>query len=101
MKRYYLTLVYLCASLLLTACGGGDPVDVATHLSVTAPSMAVAGTQFQLTVTALDAANNVVTSYTRTVHFASTDGQAVLAQRLTSPSRPQPQPNRERLSTSR
>jgi len=78
MKRHYLVLFSLQAALLLTACGGGGSVDVATHLSVTAPPMAVAGTDFQVTVTALDATGNVVTSYPGTVHFSSTDGQAVL-----------------------
>jgi hypothetical protein len=50
----------------------------ATHLAVSAPASATAGTPFSLTVTALDASNNPATSYTGTVQFASTDGQAVL-----------------------
>src|SRR5262249_13668226 len=45
---------------------------------VTAPATATAGTAFSFTVTALDANNNTVTRYTGTVHFTSTDGQAVL-----------------------
>jgi hypothetical protein len=51
---------------------------VATHFSVTAPPTADTGIVFNLTVTALDAANNVATSYSGTVHFTSTDGQAIL-----------------------
>jgi hypothetical protein len=51
---------------------------MATHLSVTAPLMAVAGTEFQITVKALDASNNPVSSYAGTVHFSSTDGRTVL-----------------------
>ncbi len=57
-----------------TTVGGA----VATHLSVTAPATATANSAFNVTVTALDASNAVVTGYTGTVHFTSTDGQAVL-----------------------
>jgi hypothetical protein len=50
-----------------------------THCSVTSSANPVtAGTPFSITVKALDANNNVVTSYTGTVHFTSTDGQATL-----------------------
>jgi hypothetical protein len=66
---------------LLNACGGGgttQPFAAATHLSVTASAAAVAGTAFNFTVTALDDSNNVATSYSGTVHFTSTDGQAML-----------------------
>jgi hypothetical protein len=82
MKRYCLFLFFLAGSWLLTACsggGGGSPtVDTANHLSVAAPATATAGTAFNITVTALDAANHVVTGYSGTVHFSSTDGLAVL-----------------------
>ncbi len=37
----------------------------------------MAGTAFNFTVTALDAYNNTATGYTGTVHFTSSDGQAV------------------------
>jgi len=50
----------------------------ATSLSVSAPATAAAGTSFNFAVTALDTWNNVATSYSGTVHFASTDGQAAL-----------------------
>ncbi len=50
----------------------------ATHFSVSAPGTATAGTAFSVTVTALDASNAVVTGYTGTVHFTSSDGAAVL-----------------------
>jgi hypothetical protein len=50
----------------------------ATHLSVSAPSSATAGTAFNFTVTALDAFNHTVPSYTGTVYFTSTDQKAVL-----------------------
>jgi hypothetical protein len=59
------------------------PVEVvvgpATHFRVTSSQAATtAGTALTYTVTALDADNNVATAYTGTVHFASTDPQAVL-----------------------
>jgi len=54
-------------------------VDVATHFSVIpATSTPTAGASFSVTVSARDASENVVTSYSGTVHFASTDAQAVL-----------------------
>ena len=60
------------ASLMVT--GGA----AATHFSVTTPGTATAGTAFSVTVTALDATNAVVTGYVGTVHFTSSDVQAVL-----------------------
>src|SRR5205823_4918029 len=50
----------------------------ATHFSVSAPSSATAGTVFSFTVTAQDQFNNTATGYAGTVHFTSSDGQAVL-----------------------
>ena len=49
-----------------------------THFSVSAPSTSTAGSAFSITVTALSASNTVVTSYTGTVKFTSSDGQAGL-----------------------
>ena len=51
---------------------------VATHFSVTAPGVVTIGTAVGFTVTALNASNDVVTSYSGTVHFTSTDDKAVL-----------------------
>ena len=51
---------------------------VATHFSVSAPANATSGTAFTATVTALDASNATVTTYAGTVHFTSSDAQAVL-----------------------
>jgi hypothetical protein len=77
-QSFWLSFV-ICLSGLLAACGGGGgSQSTVTHFAVTAPATAVAGTAFQVTVTALDASNNVVASYSGTLHFASTDGQAVL-----------------------
>lgn len=50
----------------------------ATHFSVSAPANTTTGSAFNFTVTALDASNSTVTSYSGTVHFTSTDAQAVL-----------------------
>src|SRR5207248_1828043 len=50
----------------------------ATHFTVSAPSNATAGNSFNFTVTAQDQFNNTATSYGGTVHFTSSDGQAVL-----------------------
>jgi hypothetical protein len=50
----------------------------ATHIGVSAPSSTTAGSKLSITVTALDAYNNTATGYTGTVHFTSSDGQAIL-----------------------
>jgi hypothetical protein len=50
----------------------------ATHLTVSAPAAVTAGTPFSVTVTALDADSQTATGYRGTVHFSSSDGQAVL-----------------------
>jgi hypothetical protein len=47
--------------------------DHADHLSVIGPRATTAGTSFSVTVTALDAANQPVPTYTGTIHFTSTD----------------------------
>ena len=85
MKKSLLLLISICSLWLLNGCGGGSssppPLtpDVATHFSV-APATATptAGTAFNFTVTALDGSNGVVSSYAGTVHFTSSDGQAML-----------------------
>jgi putative Ig domain-containing protein len=82
MKKSFLLIMLACSAFLLNACSGGGttqpPPPVATHLSVTAPATGTAGTPVSITVSALDASNNVATSYSGTVHFTSTDSQAVL-----------------------
>ena len=50
----------------------------ADHLSLSGPSSVAAGTAFDLTVTVLDAYGNVVTGYTGTVTFSSSDSAPVL-----------------------
>jgi uncharacterized protein (TIGR03437 family) len=74
----------------ITATGSGMPsisgfADVsvlaasATRLAITAPSTATAGTAFTYAVTAKDQYNNLVPTYSGTIHFTSTDGQAALS----------------------
>ncbi len=49
-----------------------------THLSVSAPPNAVADDAFDVTVSALDAFDNIATSYSGTIQFKSTDQHADL-----------------------
>ncbi len=84
MKKSLFFLLIICGlGLLCNACGSGSstttpPPPTATHFSVSAPAFATTGLKVSFTVTALDASNNVFTSYSGTVHFTSTDGQATL-----------------------
>ena len=77
-----LSLLVLIGSVyLLDACGGSSgspPPPVATHFSVMSPASAVAGSPLSFTVVALDALNTEVATYSGTVRFTSTDGQAAL-----------------------
>src|SRR5205807_1653174 len=50
----------------------------ATHVSISAPAGSTAGSTFGITVSVLDSSNSPVTGYTGTVHFTSSDGQALL-----------------------
>lgn len=80
MKKFWLILLLVCGVRLLSSCGGGggNPQLAATHFSVIAQGNAVAGAALKITATALDASNNIVTTYSGTVHFTSTDAQASL-----------------------
>jgi hypothetical protein len=80
MKKSLLLLISICSFCVLGACGGGStpPPPSATHFSVTTTASPSAGAAFHLTVTALAASGQTATSYSGTVHFTSTDGQAVL-----------------------
>jgi hypothetical protein len=78
-------LLLLASSLILSGCGGsgsggisGGGSRAATQFSVSGPANSGAGVAFTFTVTARDAANDVATSYSGTVHFASSDPAAVL-----------------------
>jgi hypothetical protein len=51
--------------------------SAATHFSISGPTTVTAGVSFSVTVTALDANNNVASSYRGTVAFTSSDPRAV------------------------
>jgi parallel beta-helix repeat protein len=55
-----------------------QPANQLTHFSVSAAATTVAGSAFNVTVQALDDFGNLVSGYTGTVHFTSSDGQAIL-----------------------
>ncbi|HUJ13277.1 MAG TPA: IPT/TIG domain-containing protein, partial [Thermoanaerobaculia bacterium] len=50
----------------------------ASHFTISTPAAATAGAPFTITVTALDAFNNVAMSYDGIIHFTSSDGAATL-----------------------
>jgi hypothetical protein len=50
----------------------------ATHFSISVPSGATAGDSFSITVSALDNTNTIDTTYSGTIEFSSSDGNAVL-----------------------
>lgn len=60
--------------------GIGTPATpgIATHFSVVAPANVVAGTPFNVVVTARDPFDSVVTTYPGTVHITASDPIAVL-----------------------
>jgi hypothetical protein len=64
----------------LTATEGGIVVTpaAASKFLISAPSTLNVGVPFSLTLTVEDAYGNVVTGYTGTVHFSSTDAAATL-----------------------
>jgi Putative Ig domain/Galactose oxidase, central domain len=80
MKRLWLQGSLVCGSLLLHACGGGSapPPPPAAQLKVTSSSAATAGTALQVSVSAVGTNGAVASTYTGTVHFTSSDPQAVL-----------------------
>jgi Galactose oxidase, central domain len=91
MKSYRSLAVSMCALGILSGCGGGATgtsgandggggagPQVATHFGVVAPTTASVSTFFIITVIALDSSNNRVLNYSGTVHFTSSDVQAVL-----------------------
>lgn len=55
-----------------------NPNPELDQFAITVPASATAGTSFSVTVTAQDESQNTVTTYTGTVHFTSSDSQAIL-----------------------
>jgi hypothetical protein len=68
-------LIFLTVAMLPGSVAWAAP---ATHFSVAAPTPATAGNGYVITITALDASNNVDNTYTGAVHFTSTDPSASL-----------------------
>src|SRR5205085_2134946 len=66
------------SSITGTSSGVAVSPAGASKFTLAAPSNGTAGTKLSVTVTALDAYGNTASGYTGTVHFTSTDGQAVL-----------------------
>lgn len=64
------------ANLFDAFLNGAPQPARAQSLRVTAPASATSGSAFDVTVTALDAQGNTATSYSGTVHFASSDTAA-------------------------
>src|SRR5271166_795777 len=82
MKKTSPYLIFAASMGLLCGCGAGGGSGggggSAARLSVSGPTMSGAGVAFTITVTARDAANNVATGYSGTVHFTSSDPAAAL-----------------------
>jgi Pectate lyase superfamily protein len=84
LKKSSLILLPALSLNLLSGCGGGGstvvvpPPLVVTHFSVSAAANVPSGTSLNFTVTALDASNATVNTYSGIVHFTSTDPHAQL-----------------------
>jgi hypothetical protein len=67
-------------TVALTGTDGGITVKpgAASRFILSAPASVSAGVPFSLTITVQDAYGNVVTGYTGTIHFTSTDNTATL-----------------------
>ncbi len=66
------------APSLAAASASVQVFPTATHFAVTAPATATAGTSFAVTVAAQDNFGRTASLYTGTVHFSSSDLQAIL-----------------------
>jgi hypothetical protein len=80
MKKSLLLFISICCLWLLNGCGSGSstPPPLATHFSVVAATATpTTGVPFNITVTALDSAGQMVSTYSGTVHLTSSSGQAV------------------------
>jgi uncharacterized repeat protein (TIGR01451 family) len=73
-----LTLQTDGGNVTITANGTVAGQATTTHFAVSAQGLVSAGTAFNFTVTAQDAANNTVTTFADTVNFSSTDAAAIL-----------------------
>jgi len=68
------------ATVALSGSEGGITVNpaAASQFLISAPASVRSGKAFSLTITVQDAYGNVVTGYTGTIHFTSTDSTASL-----------------------
>ena len=67
------TLNLSAATQSIAVSGTAAPAITATHFSVASTASVVAGVPFTITVTALSSSNQIVTSYSGTVGFTSSD----------------------------
>jgi hypothetical protein len=65
------------ADLVVAGLVGTTTTVAPTHFSITASTSSKAGATFSIIAKALDSSNKVVTGYQGTVHFTSSDSQAV------------------------
>jgi hypothetical protein len=70
-------------SLIATQAGITVNPAAASRFVISAPSNVTAGSKFSLTLTVEDAYGNIITNYTGTVHFSSTDNTATLPKNYT------------------
>ncbi len=61
-----------------TPTPSSNPNPLLDQFAITVPTSATAGSSFSVTVTAQDESQNTVTTYTGTIHFTSSDSQAIL-----------------------
>jgi hypothetical protein len=73
-----LTIADLADTTLTGTANSTIAAAPATHFLITAPSTAVKGTPFVITITAYDPFNNIATAYLGTIHFTSSDPTAKL-----------------------
>ena len=83
MRKFSQWLLLASSLGLLAGCGGsgsgtGGGTQPATQFALRGPASSGAGFAFTFTVTARDAANNVASGYSGTVHFTSSDPAAGL-----------------------
>src|SRR5258708_5675678 len=71
------------SSIAATQSGITATAAVATHLAISAPANVSNGVAFSVTVTALDAYGNIATGYLGTIHFTSSDHNAILPSNYT------------------
>jgi hypothetical protein len=73
--------------LLRTVTGSQTGIVVtaaaATHIVISAPANVSVGVPFSVTVTVLNAYGNIATGYLGTIHFTSSDSQAILPSNYT------------------